>query len=248
MTVKTFVGTSGYNYPHWSDGIFYPRELPENRWLEHYTNFFNTVELNVSFYRLPKKSSFENWRKRTPQNFIFTVKGSRFITHIKKLKECEEPLKIFFNNVQGLREKLGAVLWQLPPNLHAHRDKLEAFCKIIHRLRVSKSTHHSFEFRHQSWFCEEIYSILRNYGFSLCIAHSKMWPRAEVVTSDSIYFRFHGGDILYGSNYSETELQEWAWKAKDWMKKGKNIFAYFNNDACAFAVKNALRFKQLLEK
>jgi uncharacterized protein YecE (DUF72 family) len=248
MAIKTFVGTSGYNYPHWSDGVFYPRGLPERKWLEYYMSFFNTVELNVSFYRLPKKSVFEGWRKRTPENFRFVVKGSRFITHIKKLKDCEEPLKIFFNNVEGLKKKLGAVLWQLPPNLHANREKLEAFCKIIHGLRVSGSTRHSFEFRHSSWFCEEIYAILRKYGFSLCIAHSKDWPCEELATSDFIYFRFHGGEILYGSNYSEEELREWASKAKHWMEKRKDIYAYFNNDAHGFAVKNALRFKELLER
>jgi uncharacterized protein YecE (DUF72 family) len=248
MAIKTFVGTSGYNYPHWSDGVFYPRGLPERKWLEYYTSFFNTVELNVSFYRLPKKSVFEAWRKRTPENFRFVVKGSRFITHIKKLKDCKEPLKIFFNNVEGLEKKLRVVLWQLPPNLHANGEKLEAFCKIIHGLRVSGSTRHSFEFRHSSWFCEEIYAILRKYGFSLCIAHSKGWPCEELATSDFVYFRFHGGEILYGSNYSEEELREWASKAKHWMEKRKDIYAYFNNDAHGFAVKNALRFKELLER
>jgi len=246
MAIKTFIGTSGYNYSHWSDGVFYPRGLPERKWLEHYTRFFNTVELNVSFYRLPQKSVFEGWRKRTPENFKFVVKGSRFITHVKKLKDCEEPLKLFFNNVEGLKEKLGVVLWQLPPNLHVDREKLKAFCKIIHQLRVSRSTRHSFEFRHPSWFCEDIYAILRKYGFSLCIAHSQEWPCEELATADFIYFRFHGGEILYGSNYSEKELREWASKAKYWMKKRKDIYAYFNNDAQGFAVKNALRFKELL--
>lgn len=247
MAIKTFIGTSGYNYPHWSDGVFYPQGLPQRKWLEHYMSFFNTVELNVSFYRLPKKSIFEGWRKRTPQNFTFVVKGSRFITHVKKLKDCEEPLKLFFNNAEGLKEKLGAVLWQLPPNLHANREKLEAFCKIIHRLRVSRSTRHCFEFRHASWFCKEIYNILRKYGFSLCIAHSKNWPCEELATFDFIYLRFHGGEVLYGSNYSEKELKNWASKAKYWMEKRKDMYAYFNNDARGFAIKNALRFKELLE-
>lgn len=248
MAIKTFVGTSGYNYRHWSDGVFYPPGLPERKWLEHYSSFFNTVELNVSFYRLPRKTVFEGWRSRTPDNFIFVVKGSRFITHIKKLKDCDEPLKLFFDNVVGLKEKLGMVLWQLPPNLRSDTDKLESFCRTIRRLRVSRLTRHTFEFRHPSWFCEEIYEILRNYGFSLCIAHSGLWPCEEVITSDFVYFRFHGGEILYGSNYSEKELKEWASKAKYWMGKRKDIYAYFNNDAYGFAVKNAMRFRQLLER
>jgi uncharacterized protein YecE (DUF72 family) len=248
MAINIFIGTSGYNYPHWSNGVFYPPGLPERKWLEHYTRFFNTVELNVSFYRLPRKSVFEAWRKRTPENFIFVVKGSRFITHVKKLKDCEEPLKLFFNNVEGLKEKLGAVLWQLPPNLHVDEEKLKTFCKTIHQLRVSRFIRHSFEFRHPSWFCEEIYTILKKYGFSLCIAHSRDWPYKEIATSDFVYFRFHGGEILYASNYSEEELREWAGKAKYWMKKRKDIYAYFNNDAYGFAIKNALRFKELLER
>jgi len=248
MAIKTFVGTSGYNYPHWSDGVFYPTGLPERKWLEHYTSFFNTVELNVSFYRLPKKSIFEGWRKRTPENFTFVVKGSRFITHIKKLKDCEEPLRLFFNNVEGLKDKLGVVLWQLPPNLKINQEKLEAFCKSISRLRVSRSTRHAFEFRHPSWFSEDIYGILRKYGFSLCIAHSDRWPCQEVATSDFVYFRFHGGENLYSSNYSEEELRDWASKVKHWMAKRKDIYAYFNNDAHGFAVRNALRFKELLER
>jgi len=246
MKIRTFVGTSGYNYSHWSDGVFYPGGLSEREWLEYYANFFNTVELNVSFYRLPKRSTFEGWRKRTPEDFTFVVKGSRYITHIKKLKDCGEALNLFFNHVEGLKEKLGAVLWQLPPNLHINCERLESFCKIIHDLKVSSLTRHSFEFRHRSWFCKEVYSILKKYGFSLCIAHSNYWPYEEVTTSDFVYLRFHGGEILYGSNYSEKELRDWASKARYWMGKGKDIYAYFNNDAHGFAVKNALRFKELL--
>lgn len=247
-TQKALIGTSGYSYSHWWDGVFYPADVPQKKWLEFYANSFDTVELNVSFYRLPKRETFDGWRKRTPASFVFAVKGSRFITHIKKLKDCQEPLSLFFDHAGALGEKLGCVLWQLPPNLHADRDKLAGFCKLLKRADVPKGTRQAFEFRHQSWFTEEIYQVLRENNFSLCIAHSTRWPYQEVTTADFIYLRFHGGEVLYGSNYSDKELAEWASKARRWLGEGKDIFAYFNNDAHGYAVDNAIKLRTLIEK
>ena len=243
---RVFVGTSGYNYKHWSDDVFYPKNLPERKWLEHYGKTFNTVELNVTFYRLPKTETFEGWRMRTEPNFGFAVKGSQYITHVKKFKECEEPVKLFFERAGALKEKLEVVLWQLPPNLKLNLEKLEQFCSLLKNLVSSKNARQSFEFRHQTWFCQEVYELLKNYNFSLCIAHSSRYPRDEVVTADFVYLRFHGGEVLYGSNYSDDELDSWASKAKKWLKSGKDIYAYFNNDAHGYAVKNALTFKNLI--
>lgn len=245
---KIFVGTSGYNYKHWSAGVFYPPKLSQRKWLEYYAKYFNTVELNVTFYRLPKKETFKNWYKRTPQQFLFVVKGNRFITHIKKLKDCEQPLKLFFDYAKELKEKLGPILWQLPPNFKADEERLEKFCQGLTKSVAVKNVPQIFEFRHPSWFCQKTYSMLKKYKFSLCIAHSNRWPRpGGMVTAGPVYLRFHGGEILYGSNYSDKELKTWAVKAKRWFETGKSIYAYFNNDAYGFAVKNALAFRRLLE-
>jgi len=245
---KIFIGTSGYNYKHWKDGVFYPTKLSPAKWLEYYIQHFNTVELNVTFYRLPSLKTFTGWYRRTPKDFSFVIKGSRFITHLKRLKEPKEPLRIFFENASPLKEKLGVVLWQLPANFHLNLEKLSDFLNSLKKNTKSKKVRQAFEFRHPSWFCQEVYSILQKYNFCLCIAHSNRWPVVEKLTADFIYLRFHGGVSLYHSNYSEAMLKEWADKAKCWLKQGKDLYTYFNNDACGYAIKNAQRFRQLLEK
>lgn len=248
---KLFIGTSGWNYAHWQ-GIFYPKGLSQNKWLEYYTQFFNSVELNVTFYRLVKRQIFENWRKRTPKGFYFVPKGSRFITHIKRLKDCREPLKLFFDAVSGLKEKLSCILWQLPPGYKKDLGRLELFLKLLKKANIRQA----FEFRNESWFDNEVYGLLKGYNACLCIAHSPEFPcpvrnvvsngaRAKEVTSDFLYLRFHGGQSLYASDYSDKELKDWASFAKK--SKTKAIFAYFNNDANAYAVKNALSFKKFLK-
>ena len=240
------MGTSGYNYPHWWNGIFYPSELPQRKWLEFYADYFETVELNVSFYRLPKKEVFEGWQKRTPKDFLFAVKGSRFITHIKRLKDCREPLTLLFEHASPLREKLGVVLWQLPPRFKFQKERLEGFCILLSTLARSKLSRHAFEFRDESWLCREAFQILEEFKFAFCIAHGPGFPCLETVTSDYIYLRLHGGEVLYGSNYSDKELRGWAEKIQNWAEKGKTVFIYFNNDAFGFATKNALTLKRLL--
>ena len=239
-----FIGTSGYNYPHWWNETFYPSDLPQKKWLEFYAEHFNTVELNVSFYRLPRKEVFQSWYKRTPKKFVFAVKGSRFITHIRRLKDCREPLSLFFDHASPLKEKLGAVLWQLPPRFKFHKERLEEFCVLLSTLPRSKLHRHAFEFRDESWFCKEAFGILEDFRFAFCMAHGSGLPPIQKITSDFIYLRFHGGDILYGSNYSDKELKQWAGNIQSWRKKDKTAFVYFNNDAYGFAVKNALGLKK----
>lgn len=241
-----FIGTSGYNYHHWGNGVFYPSELPESKWLEFYAEYFNTVELNVTFYRLPTEKTFESWYKRTPDHFLFAIKGSRFITHIKRLKDCRQPLELFLDRASFLQEKLGIILWQLPPRFKVNKERLKEFSLLLSKLPLSKRIPHAFEFRDESWFCNEIFNILKEFNFSLCIAHGSGLPIQEKVTSKIIYIRLHGGEILYGSNYSESELKKWAEKIKSWHDKGKTIFVYFNNDAYGFAVKNAMTLKKIL--
>lgn len=245
MINKTFVGTSGYNYAHWRN-VFYPQNLPQSKWLEFYTQHFNCVELNVTFYRLPHRKTFQSWYKRTPEEFKFVIKGSRFITHIKRLQNCKQPLKIFFDNAKELKDKLFCVLWQLPPSLKFEYKRLTNFVKL---LRKDYSVYaHSFEFRHQTWFNELTYQILKDNGLNLCIADSPQFPNCQRITNKFLYLRFHGGAVLYGSEYSLNELDKWVDKIKKWSKDVKFLLAFFNNDAQGFAVKNALQFKNILNE
>ena len=241
-----YIGTSGWNYLHWRER-FYPSGLSQNKWLEYYTNFFNTTELNVTFYRLIQRKVFENWYKRTPEEFYFVVKGSRFITHIKRLKNCQKPLNLFLSNAQGLKNKLGAILWQLPPRFEKNIERLETFLKLLKKT----STRQVFEFRHPSWFDEQIYALLSKYKTCLCIAHSGNYPCVKKFTTDFIYLRFHGGRLLYAGNYSDKQLKQWVRFVKKIFASGlkaKDVYAFFNNDARGYAIKNALKFKKLLEQ
>lgn len=241
------IGTSGYNYPHWWNGVFYPSNLPQRQWLEFYARSFNTVELNVTFYRLPKKEVFEGWYKRTPKGFSFAVKGSRWITHIKRLKDCREPLALLLDQASGLKEKMGVLLWQLPPRFPFEKERFEAFCVLLSTLPRSKGIRHAFEFRDESWFCRECFRMLEEFQFGFCISHGSGLPYIERVTSDFVYLRLHGGEVLYGSNYSEKELKAWASKIEGWVRERRDVFVYFNNDAYGFATQNALSLKRLLQ-
>jgi uncharacterized protein YecE (DUF72 family) len=250
---RLFIGTSGWNYPHWAGGVFYPAGLSQRNWLDYYVKFFNSVELNVTFYRLVKRSTFENWHQKAPQNFYFIAKGSRFITHIKKLGAVKESVNLFIDNALGLKEKLAAILWQLPPGFKKDLARLEAFLKLLKKTHIRQA----FEFRHKTWFDKETYTLLKKYNACLCIAHSGRFPCVKEVTADFLYLRFHGGgNILYSFNYPDKELREWAGFARKFSArcasasggKNKDIFAFFNNDAYGYAVKNALRFRELLEK
>lgn len=265
MPAKAYVGTSGYSYGHWI-GVLYPPELPQVRWLEHYCQFFNTVELNVTFYRLPLANTFRSWRKRTPESFCFALKGSRFITHIKKLSDCEEPLALFFQRVEEMGSKARVILWQLPPRFKVDLKKLEKFCTLLAVNPQTAKYLHAFEFREKTWFCKEVYDILRNHNLSLALADwpfilevkdkpqeigiiKYKTPKIEVEeTADFLYIRRHGAVALYASNYSEEELKRDARYIKEWIQEGKDVYIYFNNDAYGYAVKNALFLKKLLEE
>ncbi|MGB9797232.1 MAG: DUF72 domain-containing protein [bacterium] len=259
-----YIGTSGYSYGHWR-GVFYPPDLPQTKWLEHYSKFFNTVELNVTFYRLPLVSTFKSWRLRTPQDFTFALKGSRFITHIKKLGDCSEPLELFLDRVEEMGEKGRVILWQLPPRFKCDSEKLKSFCQLLSSHPKGKRYLHAFEFRDRSWFCDDVYKILKEHNFSLALAD---WPfiletkgkpqevgiikyKAPKITveetADFLYIRRHGAVALYASNYSEAELQRDAMYIREWLKADKDVYIYFNNDAYGYAVENALYLKKLLE-
>jgi len=235
---RLFIGTSGFSYSHWEDGVFYPKDLPKKEQLEYFSKRFKTVELNNSFYRLPKEKTFLNWKERTPQNFIFSVKVSRYITHIKKLKECEAPWEEFLERALNLGPKLGPFLFQLPPNWKENLDRLESFVKMIEKKGSGKNF--AFEFRHQSWFSPSIYKFFRKHeNLSLCFIDSPRWPITEEITGKFVYIRMHGGRALYSSNYSKSELKQLSGRIKNYLNRGLDVYCYFNNDAEGFAVKNA---------
>lgn len=243
---EIYIGTSGYNYSHWRNNVFYPEGLSQNKYLEFYCTRFSSVELNVTFYRLPSIKAFEGWDRKTPRDFKFVVKGNRFITHIKRLKDVKDPLKNFSENLTPLKKKTSCILWQLPPSFKADAERLKGFVRDLERLRFKKSLRHAFEFRHETWFMEKIYRILRDNNFCLCIADLPNAPHIEVLTADFIYIRFHGSKIRYTSNYSNKELTTASLKAKKWLYSRKALYAFFNNDAYGYAPKNAISFKKLV--
>jgi uncharacterized protein YecE (DUF72 family) len=243
--MNIYVGTSGYSYAHWGEGVFYPAGLAKKQWLEFYCRHFSSVELNVTFYRLPQASTFQEWYKRTPQDFTFVVKGSRFITHIKRLKDVREALMKLGDNISLLKSKIRCLLWQLPPGFKKDRQRLSEFCRQLKKIRATSHLHHVFEFREESWFHPDIYSVLKEYQFCLCFADSPEKIGEEVLTCDIIYLRFHGGSLLYGSNYSKKELRHWVKKVESFNSRIGTFYAFFNNDAGGYAVANALSFRQL---
>jgi uncharacterized protein YecE (DUF72 family) len=240
------IGTSGFSYRHWK-GRFYPPDLKQSEWLEYYAGLFDTVELNVTFYRMPREEVFRSWRNRTPEGFAFALKGARMVTHLCRLKDCEESLRLFLKQVALLGDKLGPLLWQLPPFLRRDDTLLARF---LHDLTAAPtkglSLRHAFEFRHSSWFAPPVYELLRAHGAALCCAHSGVWPTELEATCPWVYARFHGGKELYGSCYSNKELSEWAGRLRLLVESKLPVFAYFNNDAHAHAVANALRLRSLL--
>jgi uncharacterized protein YecE (DUF72 family) len=247
---KIYIGTSGWQYYHWRS-IFYPENLPSKDWLTYYSQNFKTVEINSSFYHLPRKKTFENWASKVPENFLFAVKVWRRITHLKKLKNVKEDFKNFFERSESLKEKFGPLLFQFPPSFKATENnvkKLKDFLKFIRENKSLnlKDKHLAFEFRHQSWFNKKIYQLLKSYNTALCWADTPYYPYEEVVTADYVYIRLHGHTKLYASKYSKEELKNYAKKIKKLIKEGKTVYVYFDNDAFGYAIQNALELNSLI--
>ena len=240
MSFHYFVGTSGWHYDHWR-GIFYPPKLAKAEWLGFYAKHFDTVELNNSFYRLPSEDAFAAWRDSSPAEFTFAVKVSRFITHIKRLKNIEEALENFTIRAKILDEKLGPLLYQLPPGMHRNDERLESFLS-----KLPRGMQHVFEFRHPSWLEDKVFDLLRQYHVGLCVFDMPSFTCPVVATADFAYIRFHGSRRLYSSCYSDEELADWAKKIASLATNLKAVYIYFNNDAEAFAVRNARTLRSYL--
>jgi len=240
MSVKYYIGCSGWYYEHWR-GLYYPRELPKPKWLEFYARQFTTVELNNSFYRLPSETAFTAWRESTPGNFIFAVKVSRFITHIKRLKNLDSAVENFLSRAEFLGEKLGPLLYQLPPNMKRNDELLQNFLASL-----PSKYQHVVEFRHKSWIDDAVFDILRRHNVGLCVFDMPGFSCPIVATSDFAYVRFHGSEGLYSGCYSDAELSQWAQRIARLVQNVEASYIYFNNDAEAFAVKNAITLGKLL--
>jgi uncharacterized protein YecE (DUF72 family) len=243
---KIFIGTSGWNYSHWGKGTFYPKEVKEKEWLSYYAKHFDTVEINTTFYRLPQKTVVERWENTVPSQFNFVVKVSRYITHIKKLNQPEQALLKFLKNVSLLKKKLALLLFQLPPFLKTHQQRLKHLLGLLKDQSIIPGVKVCFEFRNSSWLEEETFHLLTRHNAALCFAD---WPELNVtepVTADFIYLRRHGPTSLYRSGYSPQEIRRDAGKIKKWAEEGKDIYIYFNNDAEGWAVKNALSLLEVV--
>ncbi len=234
------VGTSGWTYADWR-GKFYPPGIRTSQWLEYYATQFDTVEVNATFYRLPTPAMIDSWNRRLPDDFHLVVKGPRTVTHLKKLVDVDEPLQEFLARVQPLKH-LKVILWQLPPSLHQDVPRLQAFLG-----RLPDRWRHAIEFRHSSWWDDETVRALRavNAAF-VAVSHPEL-PKTIHATADFLYLRFHGEERpLYRYDYSDDELRAWADAARP-LRRGRELYAFFNNDVDAHAPFNALRFRELLE-
>ncbi len=247
MAGKIYIGTSGFYYTHWI-GKFYPEDLRREEVLSFYSQHFNTVEINSSFYHFPRRSTIEKWKAVVSQDFVFSLKLHRSITHLKRLKPEVLLLDKFFASLEPLQGRKTVVLVQMPAGLKFDLERLQLFLKLLPEKFL-----YAFEFRHQSWFREEVYELFKKENAALVFSDSpakkdgsRLWPRVEVETAPFFYIRLHGSKLLYRSSYERRELEEIAFLAKEKQKKSLDVFVYFNNDAEGWAIENAKRLKSIL--
>lgn len=238
--MENFIGTSGYYYPGWVSE-FYPEGMSSKDFLEYYGQFFNTVEINSTFYHMPRATTIKNLKKKLKEDFVVSVKLNRTITHLKRLKDVKDLLDSFFESVLVLGNNLGVILIQLPPSLKKDEELLLSFIEML-----PKKVKFAIEFRHKTWLEESVFKILRKYNIAFVVTHGDNYPFLKIDTAEFAYIRLHGPKELYASSYSEEELKEWAIYIKSLNGKGLSTFVYFNNDFYCYAVKNALTLKNIL--
>jgi uncharacterized protein YecE (DUF72 family) len=233
------IGTSGWVYKHWR-GDFYPADLRQKDWFGYYVGRFDTVEVNNSFYRLPGDAAFGAWARQAPAGFVYALKASRFITHLKRLKDPEEPTNLFFERAQVLGPALGPVLFQLPPHWNPDLPRLEHFLSVL-----PKGPPCVLEFRDPAWLVEPVFQLMERYHVSHCIHDLGSLEVPRRVTADPVYLRFHGPQ-RYSGNYPRDVLQDWARQIRSWTDQGLDVFAYFNNDIGGWAPRNAQELKEMV--
>ncbi|HXG36366.1 MAG TPA: DUF72 domain-containing protein [Dehalococcoidia bacterium] len=240
---RFWIGTSGWHYQHWR-GNFYPRELPTREWLAYYSQEFPTVEINASFYRQPKDSTWDSWYKTAPPGFRFAVKASRFLTHIRQLREPRDSLERVLKGAHRLGDKLGPILYQLPPSFHYSEESVERLRALFALL--PRQQQHVLEFRDSSWFGEETLTLLRKHRVAFCAFDMPGLECPLETTADFGYMRFHGSGERYGSNYTDDLLEEWSDRLRKAARDTDEFYVYFNNDAYGYAVANARKLREML--
>jgi uncharacterized protein YecE (DUF72 family) len=234
-----YIGTSGWHYQHWK-GPFYPEKLPASKMLEFYARQFDTVELNNTFYRLPTETGVEQWRASTPAKFCFAAKGSRFLTHMKKLADPGLGIDKYFDRINGLGKKLGPIVWQFPPWWEMNAERLEGFLETL-----PPRNRYAFELRNPTWHNAEIYSILRRHNAAFCIFEIAGMFSGIEITADFTYVRLHGPGGAYQGSYSEAVLRKWAAQVREWERDLRAVYIYFDNDQGGYAAQNALALKRI---
>jgi len=240
---RAFVGTSGWNYPAWR-ATFYG-DCPARLWLPFCAERFSAIEVNATFYRLQTRETFVRWRRATPPGFRFAIKANRYLTHNRKLADPLPSIRLERDRARGLGDKLAAVLWQLPRNLHRDLGRLERFARALRNWRTVR---HTIEFRHESWFDEQVAGCLREHGIAVCQSDASDWPMWDAVTADLVYVRLHGHTLTYASGYSAPELQRWAARVNRWLGEGRDVHVYFDNDALGCAPTDALALMARLRR
>lgn len=237
-----FLGTSGWNYKDWKNDFY--SGVKQKNWLEFYASIFNAVEVNATFYRLLKDTTVSGWFDKTPADFSFAVKGSRYVTHTKRLNDPLEAVEKQKDNLSPLGKKLRAVIWQMPASFQKNLERLNIFCQALQNSWPEPD--HAFEFRHTSWFDSEVENILSDYQLGICISDAADWPCWEKVSSNPVYIRLHGHTQTYRSFYTEPELQDWSQKITDWHDQGYRVHIYFDNTDSGAAWKNAMRLQEIV--
>jgi uncharacterized protein YecE (DUF72 family) len=239
---QVYIGTSGWSYKSWEKG-FYPADIPKTRHFEFYATQFRTVEINNTFYRLPTTKAVKGWRDKAPPGFVYAVKGSRFITHMKKLTNLDGALDKFFERIEPLEKRTGAILWQLPPFLRKDPDRLDAFLSLL-----PKNYKFAVEFRHRSWLDSDIFDLLRRHSVGHVSLSSRGMPMDLTTTSNLVYIRFHGLKGGAAHDYTYEELKPWANHIREQVRKGKKAFAFFNNDVNVRAPENAKLLMRMVQE
>ena len=238
---RLYIGTSGWNYSGWRASFY--AGVPRRLWLSHCAEHFNAVEINATFYGAQRRETFARWAEETPPEFRFAMKANRYITHNKKLLESEQPVRRERERAQALGGKLAAVVWQLPANLHRNLARLETFADTLGQWPEAR---HAIEFRHSSWFDDEVADCLRRHRVAVCLSDAADWPLWDVVTTDLVYLRLHGHTRTYVSAYSTPSLRRWAQRIRAWRAEGRDVHVYFDNDAAGAAPRDALRLRGML--
>ena len=241
MAGTAYIGTSGWNYKNWRNGFY--GDTPQKRWLRFCAERFSAIEVNGTFYRLQEKSTFKKWRDETPKDFVFAIKGHRYVTHNKKLLDVEDAVIRCRESASPLGKRLAAMVWQLPAFLKKDIRRLE---KFVETLRHWETTRHAIEFRHRSWFDDEVAECLRKHAVAVCMSDAPDWPMWKEVTTDLVYIRLHGHTRKYASSYSKPALRKWATRIRTWLEEDRDVHIYFDNDAEGAAPRNALTLLQML--